>query len=130
MKNMRKILLSAAFAGLLGLIGSLSAAADEPTVLRVLLVQTADVPGYVHEVESLRALLKKANVADNIRVWQATYAGPDTGAIVVSIEYPNFAALAKANDALRTNPELAAQMAKINKIRKVLSDSLYNSVSH
>jgi len=60
-------------------------------VLRVIVVQTADVPGYVHEVETLQALLKKAGVAATLRVWRATFAGVDAGSIVVSVEVPNLA---------------------------------------
>jgi hypothetical protein len=123
-------MISAAFAGIFGLIASLSAVAADPTVLRVIVVQTADVPGYVHEVESLQALLKKAGQSATLRVWRATFAGADTGSIVVSIEVPNLDAVAKMNDSIRTNPELAAEMKKINAMRKIVSDSLFDLLSH
>jgi hypothetical protein len=123
-------MISAAFAGIFGLIASLSAVAADPTVLRVIVVQTADVPAYVHEVESLQALLKKAGQSATVRVWRATYAGTDTGSIVVSIEVPNLDAVAKMNDTIRTNPDLAAEMKKINAMRKIVSDSLFDLLSH
>lgn len=126
---MKRTILSAAFAGLLGLTASLSAVAADPSVLRVIVVQTADVPGYVHEVESLQAIYKKAGLQSTLRVWRATYAGADAGAIIVSIEVPNLATLAKMNDTARTNPEAATEMKKISAMRKILSDSLYESLS-
>ena len=127
---MRTTFIGAAFMGVLGLIASLSAAAADSAVSRVIVVQTADVPGYVHEVETLQALLKKAGVAATLRVWRATYAGVDAGSIVVIVEVPNLAGIAKVEDTIRTNPDLAAEMKKINAMRKIVSDSLYEALSH
>jgi hypothetical protein len=111
-------------------MATLSAAAADTAVSRVIVVQTADVPGYVHEVETLQALLKKAGVPATLRVWRASYAGPDTGSIIVIVEVPNLAGIAKIEDSLRTNPDLAAEMKKINGMRKIVSDSLYDLLSH
>jgi hypothetical protein len=122
--------ISAAFAGIIGLIASLSAVAADTAVSRVIVVQTADVPGYVHEVETLQALLKKAGVPATLRVWRASYAGADTGSIVVTVEVPNLAGIAKVEDTVRTNPDVAAEMKKINAMRKIVSDSLYDLLSH
>ncbi len=127
---MRTTVISAAFVGIFGLIASLSAVAADTAVSRVIVVQTADVPGYVHEVETLQALLKKAGVAATLRVWRATYAGADTGSIVVTVEVPNLAGIAKVEDTVRTNPDVAAEMKKINAMRKIVSDSLYDLLSH
>jgi hypothetical protein len=127
---MRISMISAAFVGIFGLIVSLSAVAADTAVSRVIVVQTADVPGYVHEVETLQALLKKANVPATLRVWRASYAGSDTGSIVVTVEVPNLAGIAKIEDSLRTNPDLAAEMKKISGMRKIVSDSLYDLLSH
>ena len=127
---MRISMMSAAFAGMLGLIASLSAVAADTAVSRVIVVQTADVPGYVHEVETLQALLKKAGVPATLRVWRASYAGSDTGSIVVTVEVPNLAGIAKIEDSLKSNPDLAAEMKKINGMRKIVSDSLFDLLSH
>ncbi len=127
---MRTTVISAAFVGIFGLIASLSAVAADTAVSRVIVVQTADVPGYVHEVETLQALLKKAGVPATLRVWRATFAGAETGSIVVTVEVPNLAAIAKIDDTVRTNPDVAAEMKKINGMRKIVSDSLYDLLSH
>jgi hypothetical protein len=127
---MRITMISAAFAGIFGLIASLSAVAADPVVSRVIVVQTADVPGYVHEVETLQALLKKAGQPATVRVWRATYAGADAGAIVVTVEVPNLAGIAKIEDTVRTNPDVAAEMKKIGAMRKIVSDSIYELLSH
>ena len=127
---MKISIMSAAFAGMFGLIASLSAVAADTVVSRVIVVQTADVPGYVHEVETLQALLKKAGVPATLRVWRASYAGSDTGSIVVTVEVPNLAGIAKIEDSLKSNPDLAAEMKKINGMRKIVSDSLFDLLSH
>jgi hypothetical protein len=123
---MKKTVLASVCAGLIGLIASMPAAAD--SVLRVLVVQAPDVAAYVKEVQNLQALLKKLGQPVTIRAWRATYAGPDTGAIVVSIEVPNLAALGKLNDTIQTNADAAAEMKKIVGLRHVVSDSLYESL--
>src|ERR1017187_6422782 len=61
-----------------------------------------------------------------LRVWRATYAGPDTGTIVLSAERPNLAAVATISDSVKKNQEIAAEMKKINGMRKIVSDSLYD----
>src|SRR5258708_9483031 len=127
---MRIAMISAAFAGIFGLIASLSAVAADTAVWRVIVVQTGDVPGYVHEVETLQALLKKAGQPATVRVWRATFAGAEAGSIVVTVEVPNLAAIAKIDDLVRTNPDVAAEMKKINGMRKIVSDSLYDLLTH
>ncbi len=124
---MKKTILATVCAGLIGLMASMSATADS-TVLRVLVVQAPDVAAYIKEVQNLTALYKKLGQPVTIRAWRATYAGPDTGAIIVSVEVPNLAALAKLNDTVQTNPDVGAEMKKIVGLRHVVSDSLYESL--
>ncbi|HMK87034.1 MAG TPA: hypothetical protein VK437_13830 [Steroidobacteraceae bacterium] len=126
---MRKILLSTVLAGIAGIAASWPAAAED-SLLRVLVVQTADEAAYVKEVQNLQALLAKNGQQTKLRVWRATLAGADTGAVVVTIEMANLAALAKTLELERTNPELAAELKKLNAIRKVTSDSVYDLISH
>jgi hypothetical protein len=125
-----RTIISAAFVGIFGLIASLPAIAADTAVSRVIVVQTADVPGYVHEVETLQALLKKVSQPATLRVWRASYAGADTGTIVVTVEVPSLAAIAKLEDTIRTNPDLSAEMKKISAMRKIVSDSIYELQSH
>jgi hypothetical protein len=107
---------------------TLSAQAANPTTLRVIVVQTTDAAAYVHEVNALAALYKKAGTPVNIRVWRATFAGNDAGTVVVSAEFTDFMSLAKANEMQRTNQEITAEMKKIAGLRKIVSDSLYEQI--
>jgi hypothetical protein len=49
----------------------------------------------------------------------ARFVGSDASAIVVSVEMPDLSTLQ------RSNPEIAAVIAKIAGLRKIMSDSLY-----
>jgi hypothetical protein len=122
---MRKILLGvAAAAGLAFAAGSASAA----TITRVIGVQVTDLKAYAHEVDVLQGQLKKAGATVTIRIWRARFAGSDAGALIVAVEMPDLATLAKVDDLQKSNAEIAATMQKIGALRKIVSDSLYEEV--
>ena len=100
------------------------------TTLRVIAVQTSDIKTYRHEVETLQGEFKKEGLPVTLRVWRATYAGPDTGTLIVTVEVPDLATLAKIEDAVtRPGSALGATMKRIEAIRKITSDSLYEEIS-
>ncbi len=115
--------------GLLALIAALllvgTANADTG---RVVVVQTADVAAYVKALEEGKALLKKKGSSAKIRAWLARYAGEATGSVVVSVEYANLEALAKDDAMFSTDAELRAWLQGLGKIRKVVSDSIYEEL--
>src|SRR5262245_16090914 len=106
----------------------LSAAAAHATTLRVVVVQTQDPAAYAKALEQLEATMKSKGQQVTIRVWRATYAGDETGSIVVSAEYPSLEALAKSNDMMTSDADLKVQMAALDKIRKIVSDSIYTEL--
>jgi hypothetical protein len=107
-----------------------TAALPASTTLRVIAVQTSDIKTYRHEVETLQGEFKKEGLPVTLRVWRATYAGPDTGTIIVTVEVPDLATLAKVEDAvMKPNSPLGATMKRIEAIRKITSDSLYEELN-
>lgn len=117
-----KILLAAAAA-----IVSLAVSA-EATVLRVVMVQTSDPAAYVKELERGKELMKKAGMTGQIRVWRARFAGGDAGAIAVGIEYADMATFAAEDKKMQTDPEVSAWLKGLDKLRKIVSDSLYDEL--
>jgi hypothetical protein len=114
----------------LGLALGSAVALPASTTLRVIAVQTSDIKTYRHEVETLQGQFKKEGLPVTLRVWRATYAGPDTGTIIVTVEVPDLATLAKVEDAvMMQNSPLGATMKRIEAIRKITSDSLYEELS-
>ena len=113
-----------------GLALGSAVALSASTTLRVIAVQTSDIKSYRHEVDILQGQFKKEGLPVTLRVWRATYAGPDTGTIIVTVEVPDLATLAKVEDAvLKPNSALGATMKRIEAIRKITSDSLYEELS-
>lgn len=106
----------------------LVAVASNAAVSRVVVVQTSDAAAYVKSIEQGKALLKAKGATGAIRVWRARYAGEDAGAVVVAIEYANLEALAKDEVKLSTDPELRAWVQSLDKLRKVVSDSIYEEL--
>jgi hypothetical protein len=111
----------------LTLLGGATRAA-EPAVMRVLVVQPTDLKTYVHELGLAQGLLNKAGMNVRVRVWQAQFAGEHAGTIAVSLEFANLAEMARYYELGHSNPEMAAELAKIAVLRKVVSESLYQDV--
>ncbi len=118
-----------ACAAVLALSPSAAVAADKP-VLRVIVVQASDVAAYVRELDLVRAAWQKHNVPATLTVYRASYAGPETGTVIVEARFPSMLALAQGMELARSEPEIVAEMAKLVPLRKVLSDSLYDELSH
>ncbi|HME37908.1 MAG TPA: hypothetical protein VKG63_03010 [Steroidobacteraceae bacterium] len=112
----------------LGLGMSSTALADGKQYLRVIVVKTEDASAYLRELEKGRAMLKRLGVSVQLRAWRATFAGPETGAFIVSQEYPSFAAFAAASAKTAADPEFSEWIKGLDKVRKIVSDSLYQEI--
>jgi hypothetical protein len=101
--------------------------AQDAPVLRVLVVETDNPAAYVKEVqETGQAHMKRLGIRSTIRMWKAKYAGRDAGSMVVSIEYPSLMALAEDDRRIAADPAMRAWIKELDKIRKIVSDSLYS----
>ena len=115
--------------GLIGLAAVLLfAGAANATTMRVVVVETSDVAAYAKALEEGKALLKKKGSPAELHLWSGRFAGPDAGHIAVTIEYPSLEALAKDDAMMRSDAELSAWLARLGKIRKIVSDSIYEEV--
>jgi hypothetical protein len=99
--------------------------AAEPVALRVVFVEVTDADAYVKEIERGKALMKRMESPGTIRVWKARFAGREAGSVAVAIEFPNMTELAKAEARLAADPEWMAWLKGLDKVRKVVSDSVY-----
>lgn len=104
-------------------------AAAEAATLRVVVVQATDVDAYMKAIEQGKALLKSKGSTGTMRVWRARYAGPEAGSIAVAIEFANLQALAKDDALMSSDPEVKAWLQSLDKLRKVVSDSIYNELT-
>ena len=101
--------------------------AQEAPVMRVIVVQTDNPSAYIKEVlETGRGHLKRLESTGNLRIWKAKYAGSNAGSVIVAIEYPSLTALAEDDKKAGADPALSAWVRSLDKIRKIVSDSLYS----
>jgi hypothetical protein len=107
---------------------SAPATAADAVVLRVVTVESSDVSTYVKEIDKARAMMKRLESPVVTRVFQARFAGPNVGVLVVAQEWPSMAAFARDVAKIDTDVEYQTWLKGLSKIRKVLSDSLYTEL--
>jgi hypothetical protein len=104
---------------------SSAAFAQKATVVRVVVVKTDNPAAYAQEIEKGRQVMKGLGVQATTRVFQARFAGPEAGAVVVSIEYPSMDAFADAYKKTSASSDYQNWLKDLDKVRKIVSDSLY-----
>src|SRR6185295_17615111 len=109
-------------------VGLMLGTTAEAGVLRVVVVEASDAAAYAKAIEQGKALMKAKGLPADIRVWRARFAGERAGSVVAAIEYASLEAFAKADAAMNTDPELKAWLAGLPKVRKIVSDSIYEEI--
>lgn len=106
-------------------------AAHHEPVIQAVTVQVA--PGklerYRQEAKKLMAVLARVGSSGKMRMWQATAAGPDTGAVLVVIEYPNEAAWAAESPKVQGDAEWQKILAGLDELRTLEASSIWRDVS-
>jgi hypothetical protein len=109
---------------------SATSLADGHTTLRVVSVSTSDVGAYVAELGEGKKMMAKLTPKMVMRAWQATFAGQETGAVIVSLEYPgSMSAFATAWEKTLADKKMAAWLQGLGGLRELVSDSLYRELS-
>jgi hypothetical protein len=129
MKSIVAFLAAAALGSTIPGAAVLAADSGGPAVMRVVIIQTSDLKTYTHELSVEEGMLHRAGVNCTFKVWEAHYAGPETGTVVVALQFANWDNFTRYLSAGKMHPDLGAQMAKFNpSLRKVVSDSVYLEV--
>ncbi len=97
-------------------------------VLRMVEVQTDDLRAYLKVIEDGNVLMKAKGLPMHLRTVRARFAGDKAGRLVVLVEYASLAELAQSDATMKKDPELKAWFESLTKVRKVLSDSLYEDL--
>ena len=114
------------------ILASFSAAtlADGHTTLRVVTVSTDDVGAYVTELKKGKQMMATLNPKMVMRAWQATFAGAETGTVIVSLEHPgSISAFATAWEKTLADKKMADWLKGLGSLRELVSDSLYRELS-
>ena len=119
-----------AFVLLALLLGMSSAAfAQKSTkVVRVVVLKTDNVAAYLEALDNGTEIMKKLGVNATTHAYRATFAGPEAGAIVVTIEFPNMAAFADYSAKIEADKDYQAWLKDLAKIRTIISDSIYREL--
>lgn len=92
------------------------------------MIRSSDRKSYAHEVGTLQEQFRSPSLHVTLRVWRATFAGPQAGSVIVSLEMPDLATVAKLDAAKRGDTAIAATTEPIVGLRTVVSDSLYEEL--
>lgn len=109
---------------------SAQAAHHEPVIQVVTVqVQPGKLDAYKAEVKKLAGALARLGSPATVRMWRTTAAGPNTGAVIVGVEYPNAEAWAADQPKLEADAEWQQSLARLPGLRTVLSMSLWKDIS-
>ncbi len=64
-----------------------------------------NLPGFLDQVKKIRSLNEKLGNKGEMRVFQATLAGDQTGSVYVMVSYPDIVTLAQAGQRLTSSSE-------------------------
>ncbi len=98
-------------------------------VRRVVVVETDDVSAYVQQMERGIAILERLNSPATIHVLVATFAGPGTGDVVVTVDFASMIELAESDALFAEDDEYRAWLAGLDDIRTIVSDSIYRDIT-
>jgi hypothetical protein len=97
----------------------------QAAALRVVIVQADDVAAYTKALSEGQKLLKDLGSTGKLRAWLARYAGPDSGAVAVAIEYADLETLAADEKKSSADPAFQKWLKDLGKQLKIISDSIY-----
>jgi hypothetical protein len=107
------------------LVSAFVSSVANAAALRVVIVQTDDLASYTKALGEGQKLLSGLKSSGKLRAWLARYAGPESGAVAVAIEYPDLETLAADEVKSSKDPAFQAWMKSLSAKRKILSDSIY-----
>ena len=101
-------------------------AQEAPKVINVLSVDTGgDTDRFLEFAKRAREISDKNGGTGNQRVWLSTLAGPNTGSVIVAVEYPSMVSMAQSQAKVNPTPEWQKFLDDFQKSgMRVLSSSL------
>jgi hypothetical protein len=84
---------------------------------------------YLQETQKLQGVLTRLGSRGTMRVWNTTAGGPDTGTILVAVEYPDMAAWAADSPRIQADAEWKKLVAGLATVRTLLGTSIWRDIS-
>jgi hypothetical protein len=100
--------------------------AEGPAVTEVLVFDVGpNFPKFLELTKRANAIAQKYGSTGKARFWMAAYAGRDSGAVIVTVEYPSLVSLAQSSAKVDPSPEWQQLVADAQASAiKVVSDSI------
>ena len=101
-------------------------AQEGPKVIQIVAIDTGgDLPKFLEFSKRIQAIADKAGSTGQRRIWQSTLAGPETGSVVVAIEYPSLVSMAQSTGKMAATPEWRQLVADVQAAgMRVVSNSI------
>jgi hypothetical protein len=114
-------------------VTAVSSAAPPPAphVTEVIVLDVgAHMQKFLELARRMDAIQAKYQGTGKVHIWQGSWAGNESGHVIVTVEYPSLLSLAESGDRTRGAPELVPFFADLDASGiKVLSESLVTEVS-
>jgi hypothetical protein len=114
-------------------VTAVSSAAPPPAphVTEVIVLDVgAHMQKFLELTKRMDAIQSKYQSTGKAHIWEGTWAGSESGRVIVTVEYPSLLSLAESADRTRGAPELASLIAELDASGiRVLSESLVTEVS-
>jgi hypothetical protein len=102
------------------------AVAKDHSTLRVVAVETEDVDRYIAQLKIGKKLIQAQDANWSMSAFQSTFAGPNTGTVIVAVQYPGgLSDFARAWEANMADEEIGSWLSGLADFRTIVSDSLY-----
>ena len=102
----------------------------EPVVQVVTVrVEPGELDAYLKQVKKLMGVMSRLGSSGKVRAWNTTAGGPDTGSVIVGIEYPNQEAWAKDGPRIQNDSEWRAIVDDLHEIRTLEGSSIWRDIS-
>ena len=92
-------------------------------------VKPGKLDAYRKRVDSARAITERLGLSGTLRMWQADVAGPNTGGVVVGIEYPDLVSYVSDQGKLAGDSEWRKLLRGLDELRTLGGRWIYQDVT-
>jgi hypothetical protein len=108
-----------------------ASAGHHEKVLQVVAVQVkpGNLENYRKETGKLRAVIDRVGASSTLRMWNATQAGPNTGTVLVALEWKDADTWAAESGKVQDDPEWQKIVRGLHEIRTLAGSALWREWS-
>ena len=95
-------------------VSSAAPAAGPPHVTQVVVLDVgANMQKFIELSKRVAAIATKIQDPGHARYWLSTWGGPDSGHVIIAIEYPSLVSLAESEAKMNASPEFAKWLVDV-----------------